>query len=244
MTHQKQNKKQSLKERLGKDYPYIDAPTEVEGEGKWDRRKRYSEMRFSDWENPDIEDVTYWRTEDEFTGAIRHPRESAMSKAERRYNRGRQGHWHTSLAKMESMSDMFHGSAASGSKGVVTTGINARLYPDEYPEGEFNKKSSVLSGLQFPRKDDLKYHKEDIGKLQKRLKQYGYDLGKTGVDKIWGKKTETAYQQYKKDWYEGLGVEEIIKKNTYNKKVKDFLKKRQNSVEDKLIDSMKSKSNY
>jgi len=40
MTQQEQNKKQSQKERMGKDYPYIDAPVEIEGEGKWDRRKK------------------------------------------------------------------------------------------------------------------------------------------------------------------------------------------------------------
>lgn len=237
MMQQKQNKKQSLKERLGKDYPYIDAPAEIEGEGKWDRRKRYGEMRFSDWEDSDIEDVTYWQTEDEYTGAIRHPRESTMSKAERRYNRGQKGHWNTSLSKMESMSDMFHESAASGSKGVVTSeGMN--------PGEEFNKKSSVLSGLSFPRKDDLKYHKKDIGKLQKRLKQYGYDLGKTGVDKIWGKKTEAAYQQYKEDWYEGFGVDDIIQKNAKKQKgiIKELEERSQPGVarwEDTIIDNMK-----
>jgi hypothetical protein len=84
----------------------------------------------------------------------------------------------------------------------------------------------------------------DIKSLQSRLSRLGYDLGPTGVDETWGDYTDKAYKEYERDWFQGFATEEIIKKNTYNKKVKDFLKKRQNSVEDKLIDSMKSKSNY
>ena len=53
---------------------------------------------------------------------------------------------------------------------------------------------------------------EDVKKLQKALQEKGYDLGSSGVDGIFGAKTESALRQYQKD--AGLQVDGIAGEKT------------------------------
>lgn len=195
------------KEKMGEDYPYVDAPRRGEGESRYDYQDRLRKPRLRGWENVDTEDLTFWDTATDATGGmVRHPRERVMSKGERMHTRAKRGHWGTSLMHMESESDLYN----------TDPTYSGKIKPD----------------------------KRTIGLLQSRLKKYGYDLGPTGVDKKWGKHTEGAYQEYKKDWYEGYSADDIIQRNA--KKPQGIIQELQERSkpgaarwEDTIIDDMK-----
>ena len=56
---------------------------------------------------------------------------------------------------------------------------------------------------------------DDVKKLQERLKQLGYDIGETGVDGIYGPKTQAALKKFQEDY--GLAIDGIYGKLSHAK---------------------------
>lgn len=78
-----------------------------------------------------------------------------------------------------------------------------------YPPVEFTKQYNLLRLLKYGIRGN------DVKELQKELKERGYDIGKYGVDGIFGKDTEKAVKLYQKN--NSLTPDGIVGKNTAHK---------------------------
>lgn len=102
-----------------------------------------------------------------------------------------------------------HANGIAAVLGIKKSNVENKANKEQKQQSTQTKKSSSNKETNTSLKL-LKYgdRGKEVEELQKILKKYGYDIGRTGIDGIFGKRTEQAVKEFQKD--EGLKTDGIV----------------------------------